>query len=598
MPLDPATPLAHAIALDPGCYALLIGAGVSLGAGMPSAWDVRRELALRVAIAEGCEAAAQGDSSSPEKPLEWFESHTGLPATYDGLLSHLAPSASTRRKTLAKHFAPTGAESNAPKSPSPAHQSVAELAKAGRVRIIITLNFDHLIEDALRHEGVDPHVVSSDDAIADLGPLRIYDCLVVHLHGDYTSLKMRNTPEELSHYPKPVRRFLKRVQQDYGLITLGWSAQWDVALREIVATPRGPAHYPLYWVDPQPASEGARSVIAARKAVECPSTAEDFLRALVDRCDALANTTLRHPLDSASLAQAARRDLLNPSVRPIRSHEVFRAEVKRLQESEPLSILLSGGTQQYDLIAQATRAALDDSKPLAAMIAILAYWGTKETDSWWIEAVPAVFRPNSGNTINMNHALSPGAVLLSTGLVAATAAGRAAPLVRCFRERGPLPNVGSLLDLYGPPSIGGSTPSRDLFGLVAPILNEHLLLTGQQTREAWDNWQYLTGIRAMHVYEGIRIQGGEAPPLLLKPPHIRRSWPDKNATILQERRGLVADVTSRDPSSNQLQTDLIHATVGPVTNAHSAFTRACVKYDEYLAEHIKEPAKTMQFFDD
>jgi hypothetical protein len=57
----------------------------------------------------------------------------------------------------------------------------------GAVKIVLTLNFDQLAENAIRDAGAEPVVLSSPDAIAGSDPLQHQETLVVHLDGDYLS---------------------------------------------------------------------------------------------------------------------------------------------------------------------------------------------------------------------------------------------------------------------------------------------------------------------------------------------------------------------------------------------------------------------------
>jgi hypothetical protein len=45
--------LAFALRATPGAYAVLLGAGVSISAGMPAAWDVQQQLISDLARAQG-----------------------------------------------------------------------------------------------------------------------------------------------------------------------------------------------------------------------------------------------------------------------------------------------------------------------------------------------------------------------------------------------------------------------------------------------------------------------------------------------------------------------------------------------------------------
>jgi len=55
---------------------------------------------------------------------------------------------------------------------------------------------------------------------------------VIKLHGDYLSLGLRNTPDELTSYPEEIKTLLARVFDEYGLLVVGWSAEYDTALVE------------------------------------------------------------------------------------------------------------------------------------------------------------------------------------------------------------------------------------------------------------------------------------------------------------------------------------------------------------------------------
>jgi NAD-dependent SIR2 family protein deacetylase len=83
------------------------------------------------------------------------------------------------------------------KTPSKAHEALAQLIKRGLVRVILTTNFDWLTERALEAEGVSPQVIARPEAVAGMAPLAHAPATVVKLHGDYLDLGSRNTPEEI-----------------------------------------------------------------------------------------------------------------------------------------------------------------------------------------------------------------------------------------------------------------------------------------------------------------------------------------------------------------------------------------------------------------
>jgi hypothetical protein len=65
--------------------------------------------------------------------------------------------------------------------------------------LILTTNFDHLMETALAEAGVPPQVIARANAIAGMAPLQHARATVIKLHGDYLDVQaIRNTPAELA----------------------------------------------------------------------------------------------------------------------------------------------------------------------------------------------------------------------------------------------------------------------------------------------------------------------------------------------------------------------------------------------------------------
>lgn len=60
------------------------------------------------------------------------------------------------------------------------------------MRVVLTTNFDRLVERALEEAGVSPQVISRPEAVVGMTPLPHARATVVKLHGDYADLQSRN----------------------------------------------------------------------------------------------------------------------------------------------------------------------------------------------------------------------------------------------------------------------------------------------------------------------------------------------------------------------------------------------------------------------
>jgi hypothetical protein len=73
--------------------------------------------------------------------------------------------------------------------------------------------------------------MSSADAAIGATPLVHSRCTVIKLHGDYLDTRIENTAKELDSYPPEINALLDEVFDRFGLIVVGWSGEWDTALR-------------------------------------------------------------------------------------------------------------------------------------------------------------------------------------------------------------------------------------------------------------------------------------------------------------------------------------------------------------------------------
>ena len=147
-----------------GVYALLVGSGVSKAAGIPTGWEIVLDLLAKL---------AETTDDSPDPDLElWYREKYGKAPDYSDILGQLAKRPAERQQLLRPYFEPNDQERDEGlKQPTAAHRAIANLVKQGFVRVIITTNFDRLMESALEEVGVVPTVLSTPDQVKGAPPL-------------------------------------------------------------------------------------------------------------------------------------------------------------------------------------------------------------------------------------------------------------------------------------------------------------------------------------------------------------------------------------------------------------------------------------------
>lgn len=364
---DPYTQLAFSIYENPGVFAVLLGSGLSRSAEIPTGWEITLDLIRRVALSQGVEP--QPDWAN------WYRKKTGQEPNYSALLEELTSSSDERRSILHSYIEPTEQErEEGKKVPTPAHRALANLVRTGYVRVIVTTNFDRLMENALRECGVEPTIVASVDALKGVEPIAHSSCYTLKLHGDYKDARIRNTDGELRSYPAEYDALLDRIFDEYGLIVCGWSGEWDHALR--AALLRAPnRRYPMYWGSRGKPGNGAEEIIAHRGARIIEITdADSFFTGIWQRVQTLEQTHRQNPLSVELLINSTKRYLAKAEHR-IQLDELFAEEVERLIGQINSSVFMADGSWSQDDFRNRVSLYEAATEPLARMAGILGRWG-------------------------------------------------------------------------------------------------------------------------------------------------------------------------------------------------------------------------------
>jgi hypothetical protein len=365
MELDPLLLVALALHSNRGVYALLLGSGVSRAAGVPTGWDIVLDLTRRLA-----KLTTEDVGDNPEG---WFAARYGEPLTYTGLMNRLAKTPAERQALLRPYFEPVGEEqAHGLKVPTAAHRAIARLVKYGYVKMILTTNFDRLVELALEGESVSPDVVATEDAFLGALPYTHSHGYVVKLHGDYRDTRLRNTSDEVANYPEVLQKFLARVFDEFGLIICGWSGQWDTALRNAILASRN-RRFSTFWLNKGDPREDAKQLIAHLQATLIHITsADEFFSLLWEKLLALEEMDRPHPLSKAVAVAGVKRYVTDP-VHRVHLHDLILNEAEKVRDQlSGVDFLPSEAPSQprFQTLIKKYESAIE---LLASLIAALSY---------------------------------------------------------------------------------------------------------------------------------------------------------------------------------------------------------------------------------
>lgn len=425
---DPITQLAFSVYENQGVFAVLLGSGLSRSAEIPTGWEITLDLVRRVATAQGVE----------EQPdwAKWYREKTGQEPNYSLLLEEIASSPDERRAILHRYIEPDEQDrAEGRKIPTKAHHAIAQLVRAGYVRVIATTNFDRLMENALREQGIEPTVVASADALAGAEPLTHSRCYVLKLHGDYKDARILNTDQELSAYPESYNGLLDRIFDEHGLIICGWSGEWDHALR--AAFLRAPnRRYPVYWATRGTLGAGAQELAAHRAARTVPITgADEFFQTLQQRVETLEQSQRQNPLSVELLVNSAKRYLAKPEYR-IQLDELFAQETERLLDQLEGDTFAAQGQWSQESFRARVRLYESLTEALARMAGVLGRWGDGNEFDVVLDVLRSLYhhagKIGSGLTHWLNLRSYPAVLVFTAYGIGLTKAARWSTLLRLF----------------------------------------------------------------------------------------------------------------------------------------------------------------------
>ncbi|WP_194915353.1 SIR2 family protein [Catenulispora rubra] len=422
--VDHKVALATSMHGNPGMHALLLGAGISIGAGVPTGWGIVEDLVGQLAAARDPDDAGAAATAAKD-PVAWWTANGRGDLGYSPLLAAIAPTGAARQGVLTRYFADPGI------TPSPAHRAVAELVRRRSVKVIITTNFDRLIEQALSEVGIKPQIIHSPGQYRAATPLVHSQATIIKLHGDYLDQRSLNTAEELASYPAAQKKLLDQVLDEYGLIVCGWSADWDTALVGAIEGVRS-RRYPMVWSAYGTVGDKAGDLIAQHQATVIKGmTADEFFPDLVKRLEAL--DVMRENPISRDMAVARLKKAITTRDRIEIYDTVDRATTKvsdSVSDLERHPVWVGSGTNEPTATAfgMSMRNYRAEADTLLHLLATGAFFDDGTFDHIWVRPVVRLAqarKPSQGASLDEMEKLRHYPALL-----AAYTAGVAAVLAR------------------------------------------------------------------------------------------------------------------------------------------------------------------------
>ena len=378
--ISPTESLAFAMHTNPGVYAVLAGSGVSRAAQIPTGWDITLDLIRQLAV-------LKNEPCEPD-PEQWYRNTSGKEPDYSNLLHELRRPPAERQQLLRDYIEPNPEERReGVKQPTAAHRAIAALASQGLIRVILTTNFDCLIETALEDESVRPTVVATPDQLQGALPTIHTHCCVYKLHGDYRDTRIRNTQTELDSYAPSFNSLLARIFDEFGLIVCGWSAAWDGALRDALyrASTR---RFTTYWATHGDVTDDAQRLIEHRRAVSIPiNAADEFFATVQQHVESLREFARPHPV-STEIAVASLKRYLPESRYRIRLADLVDGVVERaIEATSGKQFSVEGPTPEAGEATARVGRYEAACSTLLALAPIGGFWAEEDHDSLWQRAL-------------------------------------------------------------------------------------------------------------------------------------------------------------------------------------------------------------------
>jgi hypothetical protein len=250
-----------------------VGAGASVSAGVPTAgqliWRFKRLLyatqtstpIVGVDVADPVVRRRLQRHFNEQRTLP----QDGSPEEYAAFFEAAYPSPGDRRRMLEELIVAA--------RPAYGQLALGVLMREGIIPVVWTTNFDRVVEDAVAEMARTTTTLT----VAHLGEPTVAGRalaegrfpMLVKLHGDYQSEKLKNSPAELQAQEAEFRAALENACQRFGLVVAGYSGRDASVMDALAAAVDRAGSFPegLFWLHRDPESpEGSPAELLTRAA--------------------------------------------------------------------------------------------------------------------------------------------------------------------------------------------------------------------------------------------------------------------------------------------------------------------------------------------
>lgn len=257
--------------------AWLLGAGASASSGISTAgdmiWDFKRRLYCAAHKLQLRTLPDLSNASFRKRIQESFANDPRFPQPYTAeeysfYFEELHKTEADRRKYIDQAVASA--------TPSYGHLCLAAMFATGKANLVWTTNFDRVVEDAAAKVFATSGklIVSTPDTSTVAGEALAENRwpILVKLHGDFQSRKLKNTSPELQHQDQQLRETFLSAGQRFGLAVIGYSGRDTSIMSAIEAALINKNSFPagLFWLHraDSPPSERVRAVFEKARALK------------------------------------------------------------------------------------------------------------------------------------------------------------------------------------------------------------------------------------------------------------------------------------------------------------------------------------------